>query len=155
MRDGWCWRPMTGDDVLPVCAMEAQACTHPLHAWTEANYRSSLITGYWARVLCTPEGQVAGVCVGMFGVDELHLLNIAVAPAWHRQGLAQWMLDQLVDLCLAQEFLAIWLEVRPSNERAQALYRAKGYEAISVRKNYYPAESGREDALVMKREVAA
>jgi [ribosomal protein S18]-alanine N-acetyltransferase len=149
----WSWRPMTGADVLSVCEMEAQSCMHPLHAWTEANYRSSLQSGYWTHVMMDGQGEPVGVCVCMFGVDELHLLNIAVSARRHRQGVGRWILAQVKALCQAKGFGAIWLEVRPSNAPAQALYRSLGYQPISVRKNYYPAVDGREDAQVMTLEV--
>jgi ribosomal-protein-alanine N-acetyltransferase len=147
------WRQMTLDDIPQVLAMERVACPHVLHAWSEDNYRSSLSSGYWLRVGCDPQGRIIAVCVAMFGVDELHLLNIAVARERHGQGLACWILDELVTLCQAQDLSTIWLEVRPSNERALALYRWQGYVDVGVRKHYYPASTGREDALVMKREV--
>ena len=101
-----------------------------------------------------PGGQVVGVCVAMFGVDELHLLNIAVDRACQGQGLASFMLDRLVDLCRAHRLATLWLEVRPSNARARALYERHGYTQVGLRKNYYPALDGREDAVVMRREVA-
>lgn len=146
-------RPMTADDIPSVLAFERAACPHPSHAWSEDNYRSSLASGYWMRVCCVPGGQIAGVCIAMFGVDELHLLNIAVGASHQGRGLARWMLDFLVDLCRAHRLPAIWLEVRPSNVRARALYTRQGYVDIGWRKGYYPAGEGREDALVMKREV--
>lgn len=148
------WRAMTQADIAAVLAFEQAACLHPLHAWSDDNYRSSLRSGYWSRVGCDAQGQVVAVCVAMFGVDELHLLNIAVHKAWHGRGLAREMLAQLVGLCRAHALTAIWLEVRPSNAPARALYQACGYVDVGVRKQYYPAPEGREDALVMKREVA-
>lgn len=147
------WRPMTLDDIAEVRQMEGPACLHPVHAWSEDNYRSSLRSGYWMRVACSPQGRIVGVCVAMFGVDELHLLNIAVAREAQGQGLARWMLAQLITLCQAHALASIWLEVRPSNTPARALYLAQGYVDVGVRKAYYPAPEGREDALVMKREV--
>ncbi len=147
-------RPFTVDDLPAVLAFERAACPHPSHAWSEDNYRSSLASGYWMRVCCLPGGQVVGVCVAMFGVEELHLLNIAVAREQQGHGVARWMLGFLLDLCRAHRLAAIWLEVRPSNARARALYARQGYKEVAVRKAYYPAEIGREDALVMKREVA-
>jgi ribosomal-protein-alanine N-acetyltransferase len=89
----------------------------------------------------------------MFGVDELHLLNIAVDQSLHGQGLGGHMLHQLVSLCHAHRLATIWLEVRPSNARAKAVYERHGYAAVGLRKNYYPTPEGREDAVVMKREV--
>ena len=147
-------RPMTSDDIPSVVAFEQLACAHPLHAWTLDNYRSSLASGYWTRVACRADGRVVGVCVVMFGVDELHLLNIAVADAARGQGVASLLLDLLVALARTHRQEAIWLEVRPSNERARALYARHHYLEVGRRKNYYPAVGGREDAVVMKREVA-
>jgi len=147
-------RPMTRDDIPAVRAFEQAACADATHAWSEDNYRSSLSSGYWMRVCTLPGGQVVGVCVAMFGVDELHLLNIAVDRACHGQGLASFMLERLVDLCQAHRLATLWLEVRPSNTRARALYERHGYAQVGLRKNYYPALGGREDAVVMRREVA-
>jgi ribosomal-protein-alanine N-acetyltransferase len=147
-------RPMTRDDIPAVLAMEQAACMHPSHAWSDDNYRSSLASGYWVRVVVGPDKQVWGVCVAMFGVDELHLLNIAVDQSLHGQGLGGHMLHQLVSLCHAHRLATIWLEVRPSNARAKAVYERHGYAAVGLRKNYYPTPGGREDAVVMKREVS-
>jgi ribosomal-protein-alanine N-acetyltransferase len=146
-------RPMTRDDIPAVVAMEQAACMHPSHAWSDDNYRSSLASGYWVRVVVGPDKQVWGVCVAMFGVDELHLLNIAVDQSLHGQGLGGHMLQQLVSLCRAHQLAHIWLEVRPSNARAQAVYERHGYVSVGRRKNYYPTPEGREDAVVMNREV--
>ena len=145
-------RALTDEDVDAWVAQERQACLHPLHAWTPENYRSSLRAGYWSRVLCAGD-RVVAVCVAMDGVDEIHLLNIAVARDWHGQGLALALLQTLYERCLHQRAQALWLEVRPSNARARALYQREGFVDIGVRKHYYPAENGREDALVMRREI--
>lgn len=147
-------RPMTADDIPAVVAFEQAACMHPSHAWSVDNYRSSLASGYWMRVCALPEGPVLAVCVVMFGVDELHLLNIAVAREASGQGMASFLLDMLVALARTHRMDSIWLEVRPSNARARALYERHGYVPVGVRKNYYPAVAGREDAVVMKREMA-
>ena len=150
----WSIRLMTVDDIEPVVAFEREACRHTSFAWSEENYRSSLASGYWMRVCCEPDGRLMAVCVAMFGVDELHLLNIAVARPWHGQGVAPALLALLVGLCRAHRLSAIWLEVRPSNDRARALYGRHGYLEAGVRRHYYPAPDGREDAIVMKREVS-
>lgn len=147
-------RPMTREDIPVVLAFERAACPHPSHAWSDDNYRSSLASGYWVRVCSLPGGPIVGVCVAMFGVDELHLLNIAVDASCHGQGLATHMLDRLQDLCRAHGLSSIWLEVRPSNTRARQLYERLGFAQVGLRKQYYPAVEGREDALVMKQEVA-
>ena len=145
-------RALADEDVDAWVEQERQACLHPLHAWTPENYRSSLRAGYWSRVLCEGD-RVVAVCVAMDGVDETHLLNIAVARDWQGRGLAQVLLQALCERCVQQRAQALWLEVRPSNTRARALYQREGFVDIGVRKHYYPAEGGREDALVMRREI--
>lgn len=147
-------RPMTQDDIPAVRALELEACAHPSHAWSDDNYRSSLTSGYWMQVACQRDGAVVGVCVALQGLDELHLLNIAVARAWQSQGLARHFLALLTALSRRHHLQSIWLEVRPSNARARALYARQGYLEMGLRRQYYPAAQGREDALVMKLEVA-
>jgi ribosomal-protein-alanine N-acetyltransferase len=87
------------------------------------------------------------------GVDELHLLNIAVARSQQNQGMARAMLALLYARCQARQASMLWLEVRPSNERAHALYRREGFVEVGRRPDYYPAPDGREDALVMRRDI--
>jgi len=146
-------RPMTEADIPAVLAMEREACPHPVHAWTEDNYRSSMRALYWLRVRCDERGAIAAVVVAMDGIDEVHLLNIAVGRSWHRQGVATALIDTLVSRCRQRQVPSLWLEVRPSNQRAHALYLREGVVQVGLRKGYYPAPEGREDALVMKRDI--
>ncbi len=151
--DGLSVRSLTESDIDPWVAEERLACLHSLHAWTPENYRSSLRAGYWSQVLSDAGGRVVAACVAMDGVDEIHLLNIAVARGWQGHGLARGLLQTLYERCRQQRAEALWLEVRPSNSRARALYQREGFVDIGLRKHYYPAEDGREDALVMRREI--
>jgi len=147
-------RPLTDADVAGVVAMEQVACAHPLHAWSVDNYLSSLRAGYWTLACCEPaSGRVVAVCVAMDGVDEVHLLNIAVAQDWHGRGLARTLLAELRQRCRQRGAAAVWLEVRPSNERARALYEREGFVEVGLRKRYYPAATGREDAVVMRCDI--
>ena len=147
-------RPMTEADIPAVMAMEHDACLHPIHAWSADNYRSSMRAGYWARVRCDGgSGRIVAVCVAMDGVDEVHLLNIAVDKACHGQGMARSILQVLYERCRLHRAPTLWLEVRPSNLPARTLYASEGFTEIGLRKNYYPAPEGREDALVLKREI--
>lgn len=148
-------RAMTEADIPAVVAMERAACTHPLHAWSDDNYRSSIRAGYWAIVRCEVDtGAIVAVCVAMDGVDEVHLLNIAVARRCHGQGMARQLLSLLYERCRQRQAPMLWLEVRPSNMAARALYLREGFTEVGLRKAYYPAVNGREDALVMRRDVA-
>ena len=148
-------RPMTEADIPAVMAMEREACLHAVHAWSDDNYRASMRAGYWVRVRCEGDtGRIVAVCVAMDGVDEVHLLNIAVDREFQGHGIARSVLAVLYDRCRQRQAPSLWLEVRPSNQPARALYESEGFVDIGLRKNYYPAPQGREDALVMKREIS-
>ncbi|MBC7699048.1 GNAT family N-acetyltransferase [Aquabacterium sp.] len=147
-------RAMTEADIPAVLDMERLACPHPAHAWSEDNYRSSLRSGYWTRVRTGPDtDRIVGVCVAMDGFEEMHLLNIAVDKTLHGAGLARGLLDTLYAFCRQAGVPLLWLEVRPSNERALGVYRRQGFVQVGVRKGYYPAPGGREDALVMRLDL--
>ena len=126
--------------------------------WTRGNFIDSLASGYPAQVLFDSDrpGRVMGYFVTMVGVEELHLLNLTVAPEAQSRGHGRFMLDALVELCGQRGALQLWLEVRQSNPRAHALYLRHGFRDIGVRRGYYPAAAGsREDALVMSLVVSA
>ncbi len=139
-------------DVDEVHALEARAYSFP---WTRGNFVDSLVAGHLAEVLRDADGTLVGYWLAMPGVDEMHLLNLAVAPEHQHRGHARCMLDALVQRCRALGAHALWLEVRESNERAQALYRRYGFVAVGRRRGYYPAARGRrEDAIVMSLAIA-
>jgi ribosomal-protein-alanine N-acetyltransferase len=134
-----------------VTAIEAAAYDFP---WTRGNFIDSLAAGYLARVLREEDREVVGYFIAMKGVDEMHLLNLTVAPEAQGQGHARRMLDELVTLCRAMNARQLWLEVRETNERARRLYTRYGFRHIGVRRGYYPALYGRrEDADVMSLDV--
>jgi ribosomal-protein-alanine N-acetyltransferase len=132
--------PLEAARLEPVLQVEQQAYPHP---WTRGNFTDALRSGYHARVLL-------GYYVAMQGVDEVHLLNITVAPSYQQQGWGRVLLDALALWSRGLGAQWLWLEVRVSNTRAIAIYEAHGYRRVGVRKNYYPAGAGRrEDAVVM------
>lgn len=139
------FEPMTESRLDAVVAIERRAYTHP---WTRGNFADSLRSGYHAQMLVAGD-TVLGYYVAMLGVDEVHLLNITVDPAWQGQGWGRIMLDALALWARAQGAQWLWLEVRTSNTRAQQVYDRYGYRRVGERRNYYPAEHGREDAIVM------
>ena len=141
--------PMTVADLDRVLAIENAAYAFP---WTRGNFVDSLAAGYHARLLRTERGPpvIVGYSLSMAGPGELHLLNLTVAPAWQRRGLARRLLDDLVALARAPALGQIWLEVREGNARAREVYRRYGFAALGRRRGYYPAGPGpREDAIVM------
>jgi [ribosomal protein S18]-alanine N-acetyltransferase len=131
------------DEVLPV---EQRAYAHP---WSHANFVDALQSGYQAQMLMAG-GLVLGYFVAMKGVDEVHLLNITVAPEFQGQGWSRVMLDALAIWARGQGAQWLWLEARIHNVRAIKVYEAHGYRRVGLRKAYYPAGHGqREDAIVM------
>jgi [ribosomal protein S18]-alanine N-acetyltransferase len=139
------FEPMTEARLDEVVAIEGRAYDHP---WTRGNFADSIRSGYQAQLLCGG-GTVLGYFVAMKGVDEVHLLNITVAPRHQGQGWGRVMLDALALWSRAQGAQWLWLEVRTTNVRAQQIYLRYGYRRVGERKNYYPADHGREDAIVM------
>jgi len=133
-----------------VLQVEESAYRQP---WTRGNFIDSLNAGYHAQLLTggnPPDAQLLGYFVAMKGVDEVHLLNITVAPEHQRRGWARIMLDGLAIWSRAQGAQWLWLEVRVSNARAKAVYEHYGFRHVGTRRNYYPADgSTREDAIVM------
>ena len=129
-----------------VLAVEQRAYSHP---WTHGNFTDALASGYEAQLLMADD-HLLGYFVAMMGVDEVHLLNITVAPEFQRQGWARVLLDALALWSRGRGAQWLWLEVRASNLRAQHIYEAHGYRRVGERKRYYPADQGqREDAVVM------
>jgi len=86
----------------------------------------------------------------MVAVGEAHLLNLGIAPGWQGRGLGRRFLHQLIDRARDYHAETLLLEVRPSNVAARQLYLSTGFSEIAVRKKYYPAEEGREDAVLME-----
>lgn len=129
-----------------VLRVEQQAYAHP---WSRSNFIDTLKSGYQAQLLLA-DATLLGYFVAMHGADEVHLLNITVAPAYQRQGWARVMLDAIALWARGQRAQQLWLEVRVGNLRALQVYESHGYRRVGLRKNYYPASHGqREDAVVM------
>jgi len=140
--------PMAQADIDEVLALEQSVFPHP---WSRANFVDSLASGYDAWVLRDAHGTLAGYFLVMFAVDEAHLLDVAVAAGRQRSGLGRHLLDRVVARSIEHGMESILLEVRPSNERALAVYKKYGFAEIGRRKGYYPAHEGqREDAIVMR-----
>ncbi len=143
-------RAMRTRDVDTVQAIEASAYRLP---WTRGNFIDSLAAGYLTEVL-EVDGAEVGYFVAMAGVDELHLLNVTVAPTHQGQGFGSLLLDAVNHHGLRLGFGRLLLEVRQSNQAARALYERRGFVAVGLRRNYYPALQGREDAVVMSLRLA-
>jgi len=143
------FEPMTEARLEEVVAIERRAYPHP---WTRGNFADSLRSGYQAQLLVAGD-TIMGYFVAMHGVDEVHLLNITVDPDFQGQGWGRVLLDALALWSRAQRAQWLWLEVRTSNMRALDVYLRYGYRRVGERRNYYPAEHGREDAIVMSYKL--
>ena len=144
------FEPLTADHLDAVLLVEQIAYAKP---WSSSNFVDSLNAGYQAQRLLAGN-TLLGYFVAMKGVDEVHLLNITVAPAYQRQGWAHVMLDALALWAKGQRADWLWLEVRVGNLRAIEVYEAQGFTRVGLRKKYYPAVNGeREDAIVMSRSL--
>ena len=137
--------PMRDADLDEVMAIEAAIYSHP---WTRGNFADSVAAGYDCR--CLRYGaELVGYFVLMVAAHEAHLLNLSIAAAHQRRGIGTGLLRDAVDLARRLGAGSIFLEVRPSNRGAQALYTRFGFRKVGTRRGYYPAHAGREDALVL------
>lgn len=139
-------RRMRDADIPAVLLVEKDSYEFP---WSAGNFIDSIHAGYSAWVY-EIGGRIIGHAVLMTALDEAHLLNITIAPPWRRQGLGCVLLKHTLDTARSQQVRTLFLEVRPSNRPAIELYEKNGFETIALRKGYYPAQTGREDALVMR-----
>ena len=144
------FQPMIAAWLDVVSRVEQSAYEHP---WSAGNFLDSIKAGYQAQLLTggpPASAELIGYFVAMQGFEEVHLLNITVAPAHQRQGWAHVMLDAVALWARGRGAQWVWLEVRPSNARARTIYARYGFREVGRRKLYYPAAGGeREDAVVM------
>lgn len=144
-------RPMREDDLDAVIAIEQRAYPFP---WTRGILRDCLRADYPAWVLLQG-GAIIGYGVLSIAADEAHILNICTAPEAQGRGHGRRLLRSLLQIARGRGVRRMFLEVRPSNPHAIALYHDEGFNEIGRRPRYYPAKDGREDALVMAMELFA
>ena len=142
-------RPMTDADLPEIAALDAECYPFP---WTQGNFADSMHAGYRCCVY-ELDGGIVGYAVMMLAVGEAHLLNITIAPAYQGQGWGRTLMQHIIARAQEDHAESLWLEVRPSNVVAQRLYDNLGFDCVAVRKNYYPAVGGREDAVIMRLDL--
>jgi ribosomal-protein-alanine N-acetyltransferase len=120
--------------------------------WSRGNFGDSLHAGYHCWI-AERDGRLAGYGIVAVGAGEAHLLNLTVAPEWQRRGIGAEFTAFLAKLAHDYGAKRIFLEVRPSNNAARALYARAGFAEIGLRRGYYPAAQGREDAVVMEMKL--
>jgi ribosomal-protein-alanine N-acetyltransferase len=147
---------LTSADLALVCAIEKQVFKQP---WSRRNFEDELAALSSLTVALQPIRSVgrtiSGYLFGRLWVEELHILKLAVAPAWQRQGLGSEMVAAAIGRARAQQAQTAWIEVRRSNQAAIDFYQNLGFAIAGKRINYYhnPLDHQREDALIMKRNI--
>lgn len=139
------FRPMGESDLDAIMEIEPHIYTHP---WTRGNFDDSLKSGYSAWVLL--EGtKIIGYALMMMVLDEAHLLNLSIDKHYQKRGLGRLLLEHMIEIAKRHDAANMFLEVRPSNISAIALYENIGFNEMAIRRGYYPAHNGREDAVLM------
>ena len=142
-------REMNHDDLALVSDIERRSYEFP---WSHGVFRDCLLAGYQCFVLIREE-RVAGYAILSVAAGEAHILNLCVDPEYRSLGYGETLLDELLYRARVAEVREIFLEVRPSNNTAIALYRKKGFHQIAERPAYYQARQGREDAAVYAKKL--
>jgi ribosomal-protein-alanine N-acetyltransferase len=143
------FRPMKELDLKEVMGIEQRAYRYP---WTDGIMRDCLRVGYCCWVF-ERDSMIEAYGVMSVAAGEAHILNLCVRPESQRQGLGTRMLNQLIEVARRHGADTLLLEVRPSNRPALSLYRKAGFHEVGERKHYYPADRGRENALILARSL--
>lgn len=141
------FRPMQDTDLDEIIAIERRCYRYP---WTRLIFNDCLRVGYCCWV-CERLGVIEGYGVASVAAGESHLLNLCVRPDSQQQGIGRKLLLHLISLARRQNAEMMFLEVRPTNLAARALYESMGFNELGSRRDYYPADLGREDALILGR----
>jgi len=141
-------RTMTHADLPAVMVIERKNYDFP---WTDDIFRDCFKAGYRCSV-CELQGKILGYSLLSLAVDEAHILNVSVDPSEQGQGIGRRMMEDLIAYARGRAE-TIFLEVRPSNTVAIRLYEHLGFNEIGIRKAYYPAKNGREDAMMLALEL--
>ncbi|HZX72404.1 MAG TPA: ribosomal protein S18-alanine N-acetyltransferase [Rhodanobacter sp.] len=144
-------RGMRLDDLPVVSALEKLSYEFP---WAPGIFSDCVRAGHSCWVLIVDES-IAGYGILSTGAGEAHLLNLCIAPEYRGRSLGRHLLGRLLDIAKWDRAERVFLEVRPSNPLAKALYESAGFKQIGQRPRYYPAREGREDAIVMVLDMAA
>ena len=142
-------REMIHDDLAMVSDIERRSYEFP---WSHGVFRDCLLAGY-QNIVLVRDDEIAGYGVLSRAAGEAHILNICVDPQYRSRGYGEKLLDELLFRARSASVHQVFLEVRPSNERAIALYLKKGFHQVANRPAYYQSHEGREDAAVLAKKL--
>ena len=140
--------PMTADHVAAVAELE-KIC-FGTEAWSEKSVASELANQLSLWLVVLEEDAVAGYVGSQTVMDETDMMNVAVHPDHRRKGIAEALVDALVEALKEKGSHCLTLEVRASNAPAIGLYEKLGFQQVGLRKNYY--RNPKEDALILRKE---
>ena len=138
---------MTAAEVSQVANLEKICFNDP---WSERSVASELDNALSLWLVAMEGDALAGYVGSQTVMGETDMMNIAVAPEFRRQGIAEKLVEALVDALKARESHCLTLEVRSSNESAKSLYEKLDFQQVGLRKNYY--RNPKEDALILRKE---
>lgn len=118
--------------------------------WSERSIASELQNPLALWLVAEEDGHVLGYVGSQTVLDESDMMNVAVDPAFRRQGVARALIEALISGLAEGGSRCLKLEVRVSNESARALYESMGFQQLGLRKNYY--QNPKEDALILGKE---
>jgi ribosomal-protein-alanine N-acetyltransferase len=143
------FRPMSEMDMENVMEIEKAVYDFP---WSVGIFQDCLSVGYCCWIL-EQDDEVSGYGIMSVLAGEAHILNLCIKPELQNNGLGKEMIDYLIDLAKVHEADVMFLEVRPSNGQAIKIYERSGFDEVGNRKDYYPAKFGREDALILAKQL--
>lgn len=144
-------RKMEHDDIPAVLKIEAQNYSYP---WSENIFRDCFTAIHYSCWVCEDNEEIIGYAIISMAAGEAHIMNISVDPKVQGLGVGRKMMTHLIELA-RKKTETMFLEVRPSNKSAIALYKKLGFNEVGIRKDYYPAENGREDAVMLALELVS
>lgn len=144
------FRLIVEDDLDNIIAIEEAVYPFP---WTRGIFYDCLNIGYLCRLL-ELNGKIVAYAVMSVAVGEAHLLTIVVPDEEQGNGYGKKMLNEMITHAAADNATTMYLEVRTLNKTAIQLYHNRGFNELGIRKGYYPAEKGREDALILALDLS-
>ncbi|MCH9699551.1 MAG: ribosomal protein S18-alanine N-acetyltransferase [Gammaproteobacteria bacterium] len=142
-------RLLKRSDIDQLIKIEQQVYGFP---WSAQTFKDCMKIGYSCWVM-EKLGDIVAYGIVSIAAGEAHVMNLCVDPKHQRKGYGRKVMKQLISVALEERCRLILLEVRPSNQNAIALYHGMGFNEIGRRKDYYPAEKGREDALLLAMDL--
>jgi len=144
------FRRMTLDDLEQVMIVEREVYEFP---WSEQIFSDCIRVGYYCWIGLQQQTVIGHAVISVVG-DESHMLNLSIADVHQGKGYGRQFVDFLIKEARKKQAQTMLLEVRPSNRAAISCYNDAGFNEIGCRKDYYPAPTGREDALLFAKQIS-